>query len=247
MAGSKPLMFHELASVYDRVYASKDYRGECRTLRELARRYGGRRPESWLDVACGTGRHLEILRNDCAVEGVDLSRGMLRIARRRLPGVPLHQGDMRSFDLGRPFDVVTCLFSAIGHLSSERDLTATFANFTRHLRPGGVAIVEPWIDPRDWKGKHLHLVTREDAAGKIVRLASSRRKGNRSFVQYHYLIGEPGRGVRHYAETDIGLMVRRERLAELMGRSGLRAHVIPHGFAARRGLIVGRRPPRADR
>jgi len=40
-------------------------------------------------------------------------------ARTRLPGVPLFEGDMRSFELDRRFDAVTCLFSAIADMQSS--------------------------------------------------------------------------------------------------------------------------------
>lgn len=113
----------------------------------MVRHLGRSEKTSWLDVACGTGRHLEFLRQKYSVMGVDGSREMLQIARRRLPGIRLVLGDMRSFRVHRRFDVVSCLFSAIGHLPSDRDVRATFANFERHLNPGGIAIVEPWIEP----------------------------------------------------------------------------------------------------
>ncbi len=236
-----PLMFHELAPLYDSTYAAKDYAGECRILRRLVRETADGPAHRWLDVACGTGRHLEILRRDYDVTGVDLSRDMLRYARARLRRVRLVRGDMRTFDLGEQFDVVTCLFSAIGHLRSERELARTFANFARHLRPGGVAIVEPWIDPRDWRPGHIHVVTQRDAERTIVRLATARRRGNRSMIHYHYLIAEPGREARYVDEVDVGLLVKRERIAEILRNAGFEARVVRPGFSTGRGLVVGRR------
>ncbi len=235
-------MFHELAAIYDLTYAAKDYRHECRALKDLAGASAHGPVERWLDVACGTGRHLEFLRRDYEVVGVDLSPQMLRIARRRLPGIRLVTGDMRTFDLGERFDVLSCLFSAIGHLSSERELARTFANFARHLRPGGVAIVEPWIDPRDWKPGHIHLVTQQNSERTFVRLATSRRRRNRSLIHYHYLLAEPGKEVRYRDDIDVGLMVPRERIAEILRQAGFRVRFVrPPEFSTGRGLIVGRR------
>ena len=68
-------------------------------------------------VACGTGLHLEHLRKDYEVEGLDISEEMLTVARDRLPGVPLHVADMA--DLGTCFDAITCLASSISHMLSE--------------------------------------------------------------------------------------------------------------------------------
>src|SRR3954462_15116478 len=54
-----------------------------------------------LDVACGTGRHLEYFRREFRVEGVDLAEGMASVAEQRLQGVAIHRGDMRTFSLPR--------------------------------------------------------------------------------------------------------------------------------------------------
>jgi hypothetical protein len=48
---------------------------------------------------------------------LDRRRGVdpetVRIARERLPGVPIDKGDMVEFELGKRLDVVTCVFSSI--------------------------------------------------------------------------------------------------------------------------------------
>ena len=103
------------------------------------------RAETLLDVACGTGHHMELLREWFTVEGVDLEPGLLEVARSRLPGVPLHLGDMRTFNLGRQFDVVTCLFSSIGYMQTPEDLLHALVNMAGHLAPDGVMLVEPWL------------------------------------------------------------------------------------------------------
>ena len=71
-----------------------------------------------LDVACGTGLHLSYLTYRFQVEGLDRDEQLLAIARQRNPEVPLHHADMVDFALGRTFDVVTCLFSAIGYVKT---------------------------------------------------------------------------------------------------------------------------------
>lgn len=57
------------------------------------------------------------------VQGLDLEPQFVELARKRLRGVTIHEGDMTSFDLGRRFDAVTCLFSAIGHVHTSRACT----------------------------------------------------------------------------------------------------------------------------
>ena len=63
-------------------------------------------------MACGTDGDLEHLRSAFVVEGVEASPHMASIARTKLGvDVPVHEGDMRDYDLGRRIDAVTCLFS----------------------------------------------------------------------------------------------------------------------------------------
>jgi len=62
---------------------------------------------------------------------------MLAIARGRLgPDLPLHQGDMRDFDLGRTFDLVFIAANSLLHLHEAEDLVNCFRSVRRHLAPG---------------------------------------------------------------------------------------------------------------
>jgi ubiquinone/menaquinone biosynthesis C-methylase UbiE len=237
---SGPSQFYgDLAKYYDGLNAWKDYRAEAERLETIARRLGRAGRTTWLDVACGTGRHLEFLRRNHPVVGVDGSPQMLRIARRRLAKVRLVLGDMRSFQLDQRFDVVSCLFSAVGHLRTERDLRTTLDNFARHLNRGGVTIVEPWIDPSKFLPSALHVRTYDSPAAKVARVAFSSRRGNHSIIRYHYLVAEPGRGIRHLTVTDVGLLVSRKRLLELMDAAGFRSRFLAHGLMPDRGLLIG--------
>ena len=245
MADSELSQFHELAKYYDAINDWKDYREEARRLEAIAQRFGRPGPTTWLDVCCGTGRHLEFLREKHRTVGVDGSREMLQLARRRLPGVRLLRADMRTFRLDQRFDVVSCLFSAIGHLTTKEEVRRTFANFAHHLKPGGVAIVEPWIEPSSFRPGTIHLRTHQSPTVTIVRVAFSSREGNRSKIRYQFLVGEPGRGIRHYEETDQGLLLSRKELLRLMKEAHLRPHFLARGLMRERGLLVAVKPTAA--
>ena len=239
-------MFHELAPYYDAYLADKDYRGESRRLEGLARRWGKSGGRTWLDVGCGTGRHLEFLRRRHSVAGIDPSPAMLRIARRRLPGIPLRLGDARTFRLGRTFDVVSCLFGVLGHIDSEQDLRRVFRRISVHLATGGVAIVEPWVRPTHYRPDMIHLMAHDDPSTKLVRLSYSTRRGPHLIVRSHYLVAARGRPVHHYEEVNVGLMVAPGKLLSMMEDAGLRAHFLSRGLIPGRGLLIGVKPPRMD-
>jgi ubiquinone/menaquinone biosynthesis C-methylase UbiE len=238
---TRELPYGRLAEVYDRVYAWKDYAGESRRIRALVRTYGPRRARTLLDVACGTGGHLRYLSRRFECTGLDTSPAMLRVARRRLPHVRFVRGRMESLQLPARFDVITCLFSAIGYVRSERDLRRTLRGFARHLNPGGVVIVEPWFAPGAYRPGRFHLGTYGTKASPIARMNRSDRRGNRSILDMHYLVAGP-RGVAHWVERhDLGLFPVATSLAAYRA-AGLRARYLRDGFLRGRGLFVAVRP-----
>src|SRR2546421_10743168 len=109
--------FLESAELYDAIYHFKNYQRESQRLRELVAAVvpGARK---LLDVACGTGQHARFLKDYFTVDGLDLNGRYLEAARARNPAGRYVQADMTDFDLGARYDVVTCLFSAIGYLNA---------------------------------------------------------------------------------------------------------------------------------
>jgi len=185
------------ARYYDAIYGYKDYAAEAAYVDDLIRRHGRGRRRALLDVACGTGKHLEQLRRRYACEGLDLSAEMLAIARERLPGLPLHQADMAAFDLGRRFDAVVCLFSAIGYMTSLRRLRRAVRTMARHLEPGGVLIVEPWLGPESWRVGYVHARFVDEPELKLARMGVSARRGRLTPLDEHYLVATSA-GVEHF-------------------------------------------------
>jgi len=94
-----------------------------------------------LDVCCGTGAGLRVLRPLCRgpVTGVDFSAGMLARARTADTGARWVRADARALPFAGAFDLAVS-FGALGHfLPAERP--ALLAGVHRALRPGGVFAV----------------------------------------------------------------------------------------------------------
>ncbi|SED97759.1 class I SAM-dependent methyltransferase [Streptomyces sp. TLI_105] len=98
-------------------------------------------PRTIGDLGCGTGRVTSHLRDAGAdVFGVDLSPGMIAVARDTYPGLRFEVGSMTGLDLpGASLGGVLSWYSTV-HMP-EDELAASFAEFRRVLAPGGYALV----------------------------------------------------------------------------------------------------------
>ena len=181
-------MFKRSAAFYDAIYASKDYAAESAQVLEWVHKHTNSPGKLLLDAACGTGKHAEYLSKTFEVTGLDLDAGLLEVARKRLPQVAFVHGDMCTTELPWKFDVITCLFSAIGYLDHAQ-LQQAAANFYRHLQPGGVVLIEPWLQPHMIRPGNVGIDQAEFEGTKLVRMSRLQIEGNVSICQFRYLIG----------------------------------------------------------
>ena len=98
-----------------------------------------------LEVACGTGGIMAGLAGSYQVSGLDISPGMLAVAREKLPaGTPLYVADMSSFELGMKFDAIICVYHGINHLLGFPAWEGFFDCAYRHLNDGGMLVFDTY-------------------------------------------------------------------------------------------------------
>lgn len=91
-----------------------------------------------LDLGCGTGVLCALLRESgIDAWGMDLSEGMIGIARERDPAGHYEVADMVRYRPDVAFDLITCTGDALNHISDLGDIAAIFGNVHAMLRPGG--------------------------------------------------------------------------------------------------------------
>ena len=135
-----------VADLYDHVLPYRS-RPDVAFFVEAAKEAGG----GVLEVGCGTGRVLiPIARAGVEIAGLDLSPPMLAVCRQKLgqetaavqARVRLTQGDMRQFDLGEVFALVTVPFRSFQHLTTMDDQLACLASIRAHLADQGRLILD---------------------------------------------------------------------------------------------------------
>lgn len=232
-------MFSETAALYDLVYGSiKNYPAEAERIAALVRAEKSD-ARNLLDVGCGTGAHARLLADahGFEVDGIDLEPEFVRIASERLQEA-VWQADMMEFDLARRYDAVFCLFSTIGYVRTLEGLRRALDCFRRHLAPGGVVIVEPWLAPDAIRAGHVMIVSAEAPEVSVCRMSRTEVEGRVSRLHFEYLIGWAD-GIRHTRDVhELGLFTVAETL-DAFRAAGLNAHRREDGPAGR-GLYVGR-------
>ena len=207
-----------------------------------------------LDVPCGQGRHAHLFAEaGYAVDGVDYSRPLLAIAKRRGTGPRLRytRRDMRALPSawsGR-FDAVLNLFSSFGFFLDPTDDGRSLAEFARVLAPNGVLIwhggsrdgVMAGFLSRDWwKTENGTIVAHERSFDPLSGVLSVHAAWS----------GPDGDGARDYRIR----LYTATRLAELCRDAGLVVEAAYDGFTPRplrrrssEMLLVARKAPLVPR
>jgi ubiquinone/menaquinone biosynthesis C-methylase UbiE len=104
-----------------------------------------------LEVGCGTGRVLiPTARAGIEIVGIDNSLSMLAVCSNKIAHAPqevqarirLIKADMRSFDLGRKFPLITIPFRPFQHLTEVADQLSCLQSIRRHLSKDGKFVLD---------------------------------------------------------------------------------------------------------
>jgi len=235
----KQILYTDIARYYDLIYSWKDYQQEAATIQRLIAKYKKSKGNDLLEVACGTGRHTHYFKDKFRVLGTDISAGMLSVARQSVKGARFQRADMVTLNLRKEFDVITCLFSSIGYVKTSADLKRTLLNFGRHLKKGGMVIIEPWLTKETFYEGRPQMTTYGDDHIKIARLNVSKVRGNISILEMHYLVAEKNKTVKHFVDRHELSMFEPQQILKFMRQAGLRARFIRNGLMKGRGLYIG--------
>jgi SAM-dependent methyltransferase len=137
---SQWIAYNDLAWTEILLADPSDYEEDAERCVEMITRRCAFTPKTLLHLGCGAGGHDTLFKRHFAVTGVDVSRGMLDIARQRHPDVEYFENDMRSVRLERLFDAVV-IPDSIDYMVTRDDLGQAIRTAAVHLRPGGVLVV----------------------------------------------------------------------------------------------------------
>jgi SAM-dependent methyltransferase len=131
------------AELYDLFYG--DFQDDLDMYRGFAERTGG----SILEIGSGTGRvALALAEAGHTVVGLELSEAMRSVAQQKADRAPFSDrvmfipGDMRRFKLDHHFGLIIAPLNTFLHNLTLDDQLATLACCKKHLRPGGLLVLD---------------------------------------------------------------------------------------------------------
>jgi SAM-dependent methyltransferase len=190
-----------------------------------------------LDVGCGSGLTLVLAAERGAVpSGVDISPGLLGIARDRLPHVDLREADMESLPFGDgAFDAVT----GVNAFQFAGDPRRALGEAARVIRPGGRVVASLFAAPERSEGTVAHeamnaLISPERAGDHAPYALSAPGNLEASLVSAGLSLDGDGEVVCHWRYADVDEAIRAllcsaggARAAEAAGPDAVRAALRP--------------------
>lgn len=167
--------------------------------KKLAERYGGfgarvedveeafglveRENPSVLEIGCGNGRDAEeIVKRTKKYRGMDISEGMIDLARQRVPQGTFEVADIEAYAFPFGLDIVFS-FASLIHVPKE-SLRGIFHRMHAALNPGGVARISlKWSDPssetvkkNEFGTRYYHLYSEKDIEDLASRFSIKKMK-----------------------------------------------------------------------
>ena len=203
-------MFDNIAPAYDRLNHTLSLSVDRIWRRRVVRIVGRLHPRRVLDMATGTGDLAVMMARsipEAHIKGVDLSEGMLDVARRKVAAcglggrIELLQGDAEHLALAdASVDAATVAFG----VRNFGDLEAGLGELARTIRPGGAVVILEFSRPRN----PLFRAVYEFYSGRILpRIGGAVSRDRRAY---------------EYLPASVGAFPAPEDFMRLMERAGFR-------------------------
>jgi SAM-dependent methyltransferase len=184
-----------------------------------------------LEIGIGTGRlALPLAAMGVEVHGIEASEEMVAVLRTKPCGaqMPVAIGDFCTTQVPGEFSVVLVLYSTLFLVTTQEEQLQCFENAARHLRPGGLFVVEGFVHDRTRFAKGQCVSVRDlDTEGVI--LLASRHDAVRQLLELQRIVFSSERvqirpnRLRYIWPTEMDMMARvagfhlRDRWADWQG------------------------------
>lgn len=137
-------MYNYFAFRYDELTENVDYKVRSDYISGFFVKYGLKKNDAVLDLACGTGTMSILFKNKgYNVIGIDSSADMLSVADNKADGkIPFIKAKMQDFTLTDPVNACMCNLDSMNHLDNIEDVKRTFHCVYKSLKENGIFVFD---------------------------------------------------------------------------------------------------------
>ncbi len=223
-----------LAKYYDLIFQGKDYVTESEFIKNAIkkRKVDAR---SILDIGCGTGVHLNLLKDDFKVlDGIDLNSEIIEEAKKKSSKINYHVAGMSNFKLNQKFDVIICLYSVFNYNLTVKDAKDTLKNIKDHLNSHGLVIFVLYSPRNTIKETSLHVGKNSNVEVAKVNMHFVDPKTHIEISDFLVLIKDKNR-VDFYTEKDHKYRIYGiDEFTEMLTKAGFTSIEAFDGFSNKR-------------
>jgi len=187
-------LYNELAKYYD-LFNFSNYKKQADFILSTARKiFANKKNIKVLDLACGTGEHIKILKKFFQIEGRDLNAGMLKVSQKKNPGLAIKKGDLNDLLIKEnSFDLIYCLSSSIQYVLNPKDLPKVLKAIYKGLKPKGIFIFDLAYCREKWQEGYVGIRTVVKKDLQLAEIFKSRSINNISYYNPIYLLNDKGK------------------------------------------------------
>lgn len=172
-------IYGKYAKYYDKIYDYKEYDQEVLFVKNIVQKHNIKQKDL-LDVACGTATHAKLLVDDgFNITGVDLSKEMLKIAKKKVKKAKFIEGDMKLFKSKNKYNILTCFFTAINYNYNLEELQKTLTNFYNLLKKDGIVIFDIGLTEKNIK-TDIFITTASNKTENLARIGQWEHTENKN-------------------------------------------------------------------
>jgi SAM-dependent methyltransferase len=215
-----------LAGIHDAAFGDVSRSAASVLLDALER--AGFREGLVVDLGCGSGILARAIADrGYAVLGVDVSKSMLRLARRRVPDGAFRRASLHEVEIP-PAVAVTGIGESFnyfeGRVPSEKRLGRLFERVHRALSAGGILLFDLAAPGR--VGGHSPSQSHFESPDWSILVTNDEERGRKVLTRRIVTFRKDGRGYRRSEEVHRQRLVEPEVALDLLKNAGFRARVL---------------------
>ena len=143
--------FSGSAEWYDVILGKDEYEKNAKFVSQQLQKF---KVKTVLELACGSGLYLfPLKKNGFDVEGLDISKEMLTVAKKRSKDVKLYQQDMTNFNTKKKYDAILILNSGLALLPNHSLIDKTIKRCQNNLNEKGILLIDIPNHKKDLKNR----------------------------------------------------------------------------------------------